>query len=133
MGILMLINWFKILCLTTAFCVRNLIFGAHFMLGSTEREEFTMLKPYVYSSDSTLALYTCLFVIWCLTYCHIPCLLRHTVRTEEKIFQIFGLVIMCISNLNSYFELMKPSLGPRVLLVKAQNLTLFQKACFDVL
>ena len=56
MGINILINWLKILCLTTVFCVRSLIFGACFVLGSAEMEEFTMLKPYVYSSDSTLAL-----------------------------------------------------------------------------
>ena len=52
MGILMLINWFKILCLTTAFCVCSLIFGAHFMLGSTEREEFTSQLTNIRKSTS---------------------------------------------------------------------------------
>ena len=131
MGFHMLIKWINILCLRTAFLTRSVIFGARFLLGFATSAEFKMAKPYVYSSDSTLFLYTCLFMIWILTYCHIPCLLRHTAYAEAKISKAIWLAIMRISNFSKTIRELTPSLYD--IIPKTQDSTLFLSACFDML
>ena len=130
MDYLMLIKWIKILCLMTVFCVRSLIFGARIVLGSTLREEFKIVKSYSYVTNSTLALYTCLFMVWGATYCHIPCLLRHTAHAEKKISKATRLAIMRISNFSNLIrELTRSPYVP----FTTQDSTLFLTACFDML
>ena len=134
MSILMLVKWLEILCLTTAFCMRSLIFGGYIVLDFPSTAKFTWLDPHVHASGSTLALYSCLFVLWSYNYCHIQCLVRHTVCTVTKISKAVKFVIMFISNLLNLFTgiiKFKPP-DPHVLLYGTDS-TLLQHVCFNVL
>ena len=131
MGIHMLIKWINILCFTTAFFARSVIFGARFVLGFTNSEEFKIVKPYVYASDSTLFLYSCLFVVWITTFCHIPCLLRHIAYAEAKIREAAWLEIMRIQIFSKTIFELTPSLYD--IIPKLQDSTLFRSACFDMM
>ena len=134
MSILMLFKWIEILCLTTALCMRSLIFGGCIVLGFPSTAKFTWLKPYVFATGSTLALYTCLFVIWGLTYCHIQCLVRHTVCAAKMITTAATLAIMCISNfLNLIITITKLKPPDPYVIRYGQDSTLLQHVCFDVL
>ena len=130
MGFLMLIKWIKILCLLTVFCARSFIFGARTVLGFATMEEFKIPKSYAHATNSTLALYTCLIMLWGTTYYHIPCLLRHTARAEQKISNVSRLAIMRISNFSKLIKELTPSL---YVPLTTQDSTLFLQACFDML
>ena len=130
MDIYMFVKWLKFLCLMTAFCARSTIFGARLVLGFANLEEFKNVKSCVYATNSTLALYTCFCLLWGTTYCHIPCLLRHTVHAESVISKAAGLEIMRILNFLKSVSSLTPS--PRGILIRAMADPL-PFVCYDML